>query len=134
MTFIDRYPSTPDPIEKFNVAKSDIADYLRQIETAKFILQLTFKLPSDDTPLFDFSKYQYVFDNDNMTVNFNLKGNKSLDQYQILKVKEVYNHDDYTVLHATPDVDYFDQFGQWQSLSYFVVHKDKQVFPNVTRN
>ena len=84
--------------------------------------------------LFDFSKYQYVFDNDNMTVNFNLKGNKSLDQFQILKVKEVYNHNDYTVLYATPDVDYFDQFGQWQSLSYFVVHRDKQVFPNVTRN
>ena len=118
------------PIEKFNVIKSDIADYLRQIETSKFILQPTFKLPNDDTPLFDFSKYQYVFDNDNMTVNFNLKGNKLLDQYQILKVKEVYNQDDYTVLHATPDVDYFNQFGQWQSLSYFVVHRDKQVFPS----
>jgi hypothetical protein len=131
MTFLNKNPCTPDPIEKFNVTKSDIADYLRQIETTKFILQLIFKLPNDNTPLFDFSKYQYVFDNDNMIVNFNLYGIKSLEQFQILKVKEVYNQDDYTVLHATPDVDYFDQFGQWQSLSYFVVHRDKQVFPNV---
>ena len=95
------------------------------------ILQLLFKLPNDGTPLLDFSKYQYVFDNDNMTVNFNLLGNKSIDQFQVLKVKEVYNYEDYTVLHATPDVDYFDQFGQWQSLSHFVVHRDKQVFPHV---
>ena len=131
MTFLNKYPSTPDPIEKTNFDKVNISKYLYQIETAKFLLQLTFKLPTDDTPLLDFSKYPYVFDNDNMTVNFNLLGNKSLDQFQILKVKEVYNYEDYTVLHATPDVDYFDQFGQWQSLSYFVVHRDKQVFPHV---
>ena len=111
-----------------NVAKSNISDYLHQIETAKFILQLTFKLPNDDTPLFDFSKYQYVFDNDNMIVNFNLYGIKSLEQFQILKVKEVYNHEDYTVLYATNDIDYYEQFNQWQSMAYYIVHRDKQIF------
>ena len=134
MTFLDKYPSTPDPTDKSNSNKSNISEYLQQIEMAKFILQLLFKLPNDGTPLLDFSKYQYVFDNDNMTVNFNLNGDRSIDHFQVLRVKEVYNQDDYTILHATPDVDYFDQFGQWQSLSYFVVHRDKKVFPHVTRN
>ena len=131
MILLDKNPSTPDPTDKSNSNKSNISEYLQQIEMAKFILQLLFKLPNDGTPLLDFSKYQYVFDNDNMTVNFNLNGDRSIDHFQVLKVKEVYNQDDYTVLHATPDVDYFDQFGQWQSLSYFVVHRDKQVFPHV---
>ena len=130
MTFLNKNPSTPDPTDKSNSNKSNISEYLQQIEMAKFILQLLFKLPNDGTPLLDFSKYQYVFDNDNMTVNFNLNGDRSIDHFQVLKVKEVYNQDDYTILHATPDVDYFDQFGQWQSLSYFVVHRDKQVFPH----
>lgn len=131
MILLDKNPSTPDPTDKSNSNKSNISEYLQQIEMAKFILQLLFKLPNDGTPLLDFSKYQYVFDNDNMTVNFNLNGDRSIDHFQVLKVKEVYNQDDYTVLHATPDIDYFDQFGQWQSLSYFVVHRDKQVFPHV---
>ena len=131
MTFLDKNPSTLDPTDKSPSNKSNISEYLQQIEMAKFILQLLFKLPNDGTPLLDFSKYQYVFDNDNMTVNFNLNGDRSIDHFQVLKVKEVYNQDDYTILHATPDVDYFDQFGQWQSLSYFVVHRDKQVFPHV---
>ena len=130
MIIIENYPSTPDPVKKYNTAKVNISEYLYQIETAKFLLQLTFKLPNDTTPLFDFSKYPFIFDNDNMTVNVNLQGNKPLDQFQVLKVKEVFNCEDYTMLHATPDIDCFDQFGQWQSLSYFVVHKDKQVFPN----
>ena len=131
MILLDKNPSTPDPTDKSNSNKSNISEYLQQIEMAKFILQLLFKLPNDGTPLLDFSKYQYVFDNDNMIVNFNLNGDRSIDHFQVLKVKEVYNQDDYTILHATPDVDYFDQFGQWQSLSYFVVHRDKQVFPHV---
>ena len=110
-----------------HLSVSSQLDLLREVKLNIFSL---FDLPFNNLQLYDFTEIPFVFDNTNMIVNFSTlpTQNAHCTQSSLIKVNEIFNFEEYTILYATNDIDYYEQFNQWQSMAYYIVHRDNQIF------